>query len=318
MANDSEHFKDHSELAKLGAYPVTGNRWKKGAEEFLPLYEGKIVQSYDHRASDIVIAENNVFRPGQGARIHEDLHKDPNRGPVPRYYVDANVTPWTWPTDWCLAVKDVTSVTNARTFIAAMIPMAAAGHTLPLIIPAKDEDVVTRKRSYVCAAPLLVANFNSIVLDYLARQKVHGNHLAWYLIEQLPTLGQESYSTAFGKKNAADIVRENVLALTYTAHDMAPFARDLGYVDESGTVQPPFIWDEEDRAHRRAKLDALYFHLYGITDHTDVSYIFSTFPIVEREDNESWGRYLSRDLTLAYMNALAAGDPDIRIVLPSA
>ena len=28
--------------------------------------------------------------------------------------------------------------------------------------------------------------------------------------------------------------REAVLELTYTAHDMAPFARDMGYVDEGG------------------------------------------------------------------------------------
>ena len=42
-------------------------------------------------------------------------------------------------------------------------------------------------------------------------------------------------------------------------------------------------------------------------------YIFSTFPIVEREDNSAHGRYLSRDLCLAYINALAVGDPEANI-----
>ena len=33
-----------------------------------------------------------------------------------------------------------------------------------------------------------------------------------------------------------------------------------------------------------------------------------TFPIVRREDEAAFGSYRTRDLVLAYMNALAAGD----------
>ena len=115
---------------------------------------------------------------------------------------------------------------------------------------------------------------------------------------------------AFGPKTAAEIVRECVLELTYTAHDMAPFARDMGYVDENRTVKPPFIWDEARRLRLRAKLDAVYFHLYGITDRDDVRHIYSTFPIIERQEKAEYDQYLSRDLCLAYINALAAGDPE--------
>ena len=67
----------------------------------------------------------------------------------------------------------------------------------------------------------------------------------------------------------------------------------------------------------RARLDALYFHLYGI-GRDDADYILSTFPIVERHDRAAHGRYLTRDLILAWMNALAAGEPDATIVLPAA
>jgi hypothetical protein len=54
----------------------------------------------------------------------------------------------------------------------------------------------------------------------------------------------------------------------------------------------------------------MYFHLYGINNRSDVRYIYSTFPIVEREEGTKWGSFRSRDLCLAYMNALAAGHPD--------
>ena len=84
---------------------------------------------------------------------------------------------------------------------------------------------------------------------------------------------------------------------------MAPFARDLGY---DGA---PFQWDEEDRRHRRARLDAIYFLLYGIGK-DDAAYILDTFPIVKRDDEAQFGRYLTKDLILAYMNAVAAGDMD--------
>ena len=42
---------------------------------------------------------------------------------------------------------------------------------------------------------------------------------------------------------------------------------------------------------------------------------YSTFPIVEREETTAYGTYRSRDLCLAWMNALTAGDPDAEIVL---
>ena len=94
---------------------------------------------------------------------------------------------------------------------------------------------------------------------------------------------------------------------------MAPFARDMGHTKRSGKVEPPFTWDEGRRLNLRAKLDAVFFHLYGVTDRQDVRYIYSTFPIVERQEKEAYGCYRSRDLCLAWMNALAADDPDTDI-----
>ena len=149
------------------------------------------------------------------------------------------------------------------------------------------------------------------------RQKAQSTHLNWYIVEQLPVVPPSRYEAVrFGPKTAEKIVREAVLELTYTAHDMAPFARDMGYVDELGKVKPPFAWDEPRRLHLRAKLDALFFHLYGVTDRDDIRYIYSTFPIVERKEKASYGGvYRSCELCLAWMSALAAGEPDVEIKL---
>ncbi|MAM55911.1 MAG: restriction endonuclease, partial [Salinicola sp.] len=317
MANDSGEFRTEDELqGGEGAWPVGSGQYGSASGRWLPLYEGKMVQAFDHRAADIVVAKDNVFRPGQGKDLNAEEHGDPTRTPRPRYWVQFKGEVWDAPSDWCLAFKDVTSVTNTRTTIATMIPKVGAGHTLPVLFPKEG----TPPDSYKEVAPLALANLNSIPFDFVARQKVHGNHLAWYQLEQMPVIPPTAYARSFGPKAAAEIVREAVLELTYTAHDMAAFARDMGYVDDTGEVLPPFLWDEERRLHLRAKLDALYFILYGIYDpdnaaqsREDIRYIYSTFPIVERQETAQWGSYRSRDLALAWINALMAGQPDAEV-----
>ena len=58
---------------------------------------------------------------------------------------------------------------------------------------------------------------------------------------------------------------------------------------------------------RIARLDALFFHLYGIK-RDDAEYILETFPIVREQDEKAHGRFLTKDLVLAYLNAVEAGD----------
>ena len=155
-----------------------------------------------------------------------------------------------------------------------------------------------------------------MVFDFATRQKIQGQTLNLFILEQLPVVPPERYETVrFGPKTAADILREVVLELTYTAHDMEPFALDMGHVDEVGDVLPPFRWDEDRRLHLRAKLDAVFFHMYGVTNRDDVRYVYSTFPIVEREEEKAHGCYRSREICLAWINALAAGNPDAEISL---
>jgi len=296
MANDSHLFRTSGQLEAEGFYPVEGNRWRKGADVYVALYEGKMVQAFDHRAASIVNRDGNLFRPGQPDRTLDEEHRDPAFSPRPRYWVNQQNSPAAKRFGWFLAFKDITASTNVRTMIAGIVPQVGCGHTLPVLIPAEDG---FDGASTAC----LLANLNSFCFDYVVRQKVQGTHLTWYTVEQLPIIAPSGYDATFGNTTARELVRHHVLRLTYTAHDLAPFAHDLGYDG------PPFIWNEEERRHLRARLDALYFHIYGIT-RDDAAYILSTFPIIRREDEARFGTSRTRDLILAYMNALTAGDPD--------
>ena len=272
----------------------------------MPLYEGKMVQAFDHRAASIFVNPEKPYRPAKPVPATLDQHQDPDWLPDPRYWIPISECGWTSNSGWVLGFKEITAPTNVRTFIASLFPTAAFGNKVPILKPE------TASRSEW----LLAANLNATVFDYVTRQKVQGQTLNLFIVEQLPVVPARYYETiCFGPKTAGQVVRDGVLELTYTAHDMAPFARDMGYVDEVGQVKPPFSWNEERRLYLRSKLDAVFFHLYGVTNRDDVRYIYSTFPIVERQETNTYGRFYSRDLCLAWVNALAAGEPDAEIML---
>ena len=305
MTNDSHLFRTREELEEQeGAYPIGGNRFSSPSGDWVPLYEGKMVQAFDHRAAGIVINPENQHRPAQPKPATLEQHQDPDWLPDSQFWVPASKCGWIAGPDWVLGFKEITAPTNVRTFIASLLPTVGFGNKVPILKPKADG-----RDEW-----LLAANFNAIILDFVVRQKVQGQTLNLFIVEQLPVVPPERYEAVrFGRKTAGMIVREAVLELTYTSHDMAPFARDIGHVDKAGKVKPPFTWDEARRLHLRAKLDAVFFHLYDVTDREDVRYIYSTFPIVEHQEKGAYGCYRSRELCLAWMNALAAGDPDADI-----
>ena len=294
MTNDSHLFRTRRELENEGYYPVEGNRWKKGEELYLPLYQGRMIHQFDHRANSVRVNPESTHNPYLSEEVTEEQHIDPNFLPQSEYWVPAEDVELTMPRNsgWTLGFRDIARPTDVRTVIASIVPWAGFGNKVPLFVGSDS-----------LVAACLVANLNSICLDFVARQKIQGTSVNLYILEQLPVIAPEDYDRQFGATTARELVRDHVLRLTYTANDMAPFARDLGYEG------PPFIWDANERRHLRARLDALYFHLYGLS-RDDAGYILSTFPIVRAQDEKEFGAYRTRDLILAYMNALAAGDTD--------
>lgn len=309
MTNDSNLFKDRSALETAGCYPVMGNRFRKGKTDYLPLYEGKMVQAFDHRAANIEINPNNIHRPAQTLDTTPEQHADPDWSPNPQFWVAESEIDWPAGLEWALGFKDVTSPTNIRTMIAAVIPVAAVGNTLPLLMPdTKTLGKANAVAAYKRFAPLLLANFNSFAYDYLARQKVQGQHLNWYIVEQIPVVPETKYGAVIAGRAIGDLVKEEVLRLTFTAWDLATFAQDMGYTGE------PFPWNDEDRRHRRARLDALYFRLYGVSQ-AEVEAILDTFPAVRAKDERAFGGFRTKDLVLGYLRAFEAGDVESRIEL---
>ena len=219
MTNDSHLFRTTAQLEAEGFYPVEGNRWKRGEELYLPLYEGKMVQAFDHRAASVVVNPENLKRPAQPRETTFGEHVDPNWLPDPQFWVSIDAAKWPEGLGGTVAFKHVTAPTNVRTMIACVAPRAGFGNSLPILLPsskANDEMQAYKKSSY-----LLAANLNAFAFDFVTRQKVQGQNLNWFVVEQLPVIAPADYDRAFGATTARDLVRDHVLRLTYTAHDMA-------------------------------------------------------------------------------------------------
>ncbi len=314
MTNDSHRFRTATQLEDDGFYPVQGNRWKRGQDLYLPLYQGRMIQHFDHRASSVRINLESTHNPYLSEETSEKQHCDASFLPRSQYWVpESEIEPRFPKCGYTLGFRDIARPTDVRTAIAALVPLAGYGNTIPLLLSdghgsASNASSADGDELDAGHASLLAANINALCLDFVARQKAQGTHLNWYIVEQLPVLAPDTYHRPFGDRTAADLVQDHVLRLTYTAHDMAPFARDLGHHG------PPFPWDEEQRRHLRARPDALYFHLYGL-NREDAAYIISTFPIIQRQDEAEFGHYRTKALVLAYMNALAAGDTEARMAL---
>jgi hypothetical protein len=311
MTNDSGLFRTRAELEADGWYPVEGNRWRKGEQVCLPLYVGRMIRHYDHRAASVVVNPDNVHNVAGSEALPVEAKKDPNYLPTPQYWVAAkHVSRPDHPCEWAIGFRDVARVTDERTIIAAAVPALCAGNKLPFLLGSG-----LGRGEYATLAPLLLAQLNSFVLDYVARQKIQSTNANWYIVEQFPVLPPERFEDTLGGRKIGDFVRQEVLRLSYTAVDLAPMARDLRSAGVGGDPEAdPFPWDEEDRRHRLARLDAIFFHLYGIDRH-DAAYILDQFPIVQREDQQTHGRYFTKDLILAYMNAVAVGDLETRVTV---
>jgi hypothetical protein len=281
MSNDSHLFRTREQLEAEG-FTLRGNHFFRGEEEYVPLYEAKMMHQYNHRFGDYAMKAPGS-QDTELPRIPPERLADPNYVVLPRYWVRRQDLPDLGGRQWLLGFRDITNATNERTAIFAVLPPVGVGNNLPIMSLAQP------------CAPLL-ACIDSLAFDYLTRQTVAGVHMNFFLVQQLAVLPPTAFTTAHQA-----FLTPRVLELTYTAWDLAGFARDLGYDG------PPFRWDEERRFLIRCELDALYFHLYGIA-REDVDYILDTFPIVRRKDEEVYGEYRTKRVILEIYDAMAEAE----------
>ncbi|WP_411852266.1 Eco57I restriction-modification methylase domain-containing protein [Stenotrophomonas sp. LGBM10] len=265
-------------------------------ERSVPLYEAKLIHQFDHRWA--------TYSDDSNSRVVTAAERaDPKFLVTPRYWVDERevakrLAEKEWSHRWVMGWRDVTGAEKIRTMIADVMPWSGVGHTLPLFMT----DHSPRH------AAALLANFDSLALDYVARVKVGGTHLTYGYLKQFPVLPPVRYTEV-----DLNFIVPRVLEMTYTANDLKAWAQDLGHDGE------PFIFDPERRAILRAELDAYYARLYGLT-RDELRYILDpshvlgedypseTFRVLKKSELREFGEYRTRNLVLRELDRMTLAE----------
>ena len=223
---------------------------------------------------------------------------------------------------------------DERTVIVSVVPRSAVNHKLPLLTSDHDP---------TC----LIANLNTLVFDYCARQKLGGTDLTYFYVKQFPILPPDAYTTADLR-----FIVPRVAELVGTAWDIQPFLDDVWsradptlqkvildqweanrletgghaatppdwYVERKGLwPRPPFKWKASRRAALRAELDAYYARLYEL-NLEDLQFILDpqaalgadypseTFRVLKEKEVTKFGEYQTQRLVLEAWSRLQRGE----------
>jgi len=308
MSNDSHLFRTANQLESSG-FKLVGNRFLKGSELYLPLYEAKMIWHFDHRFGTYegVDSRTSTHLPTPD----EYQHADPSFLSQPWYWVSAEEVEnrlGNWNRGWLLGFRNITNATNERTAIFCMLQKVGVGHSLPLIFSKM------KSPNLVC----LISNFTALVFDWIVRQKLGGVNMTFNYVNQFPILASYLYD----EQNSRLFITPRALELIYTSWDIKSFADDMwknsgdelkkaiynqwednsretgGHTWElpdwiaaypeietdpsKGIPFPPFKWDEKRRSRLKAELDAYYARLYGL-NRKQLRYILDPADLTKRE-----------------------------------
>ncbi len=234
-----EFFYKEQDLLNLGA-TYTQNRYIQGNNIFIPMYEGKMAYIYDHR-----------YATYDGVSSFIDFNKASAETPKTEFWTfltetENRLARLGWNQKWLFGIRRVTRNTDERTLIGSVIPRVGVTYGLYLITSPQ-----------ITTFSLLIANFNSLVLDYICRNFLSQPSLTLGVIKQLPVLPPDRYS-----QNDINYITPRVLELTYTAWDIKPFADDLwnptrsqSEVEGSKTETDSILTQASDKKQLKFALD---------------------------------------------------------------
>ena len=234
MTNDSKLFVARDKAEAQGFRPDVYGRWvNEAGEVLLPLYEGRMIGQFDFSQKGWVSGK------GRGAVWREialeEKHVEPQflmrqedafsgRAAVPFKTVMMNIG----------------SATNRRSLFAAPVPDWPANHSLAVLNPSAEADVLDLSQA-LC----------SYTYDWVLRNRLGGLNISWFVLEETP-LPRERGGRAL------------VAALAGTGLAMAAALQYAG-------KRRPAITPHE-RLRLRAMLDAIVAALYGL-DRDDFAWI---------------------------------------------
>lgn len=292
MASDAGSFKRADQLAEAD---FNGWSYAQNNTALLPLYEGKMISHYDHRFGTYRNATQAQINKGTLPQVSDEDHDEAeDLEPLARYWVEKSSVDSAlcekWSEEWILGWRDITHARTERSFVPSVIPKSAVGHTLLIAFPDTSHKIWN-----------MHATWSSIIFDYLARQKLSGTHMTYFIVKQIACPPPDTFEAVAPWDEGlslADWLRPYVLELSYTSKLMKPYALFLG---DQGT---PFRWLSDRRALLRAELDGAFLHLYKVQRH-EAEYILDSFSIVRKYEERDLKEFRTKRLVLEAYDRMA-------------
>ena len=268
---------------------------KERFEGAVPLYIGKFISNFDDRFETFDLEKN-----GKKVNRYVSENEKTNSYEInPEYWVDHKDVNEQWlkkgyNNPWVLGFRDVASPTNERTLITSVVNASFAfSNKLPLVLLNKND---TR------LAACLMANFNSLVTDYLVRIKAPSSNVNFFILKQTPILPPDTYSEK---------------EIEFIASRVAKLTRNHESINKVWlTDYPEYTFGtDESRLETRAELDAIYARKYGLTrdelefvldpsEAESPEYPSVTFPGLKKNEIKLYGEFRTRRLVLEAFDKL--------------
>ena len=278
---------------------------RKHQDGYVPLYEGKLFHQFDNRWA--TFDKVNSKQEPVERDVTQSEKEDSTYKIQPRYWLNSkevkakfldkkNKSLW-WTESWMMAFRKISRATDERTVISTVLPSEyAIGDGAPIFLPTKKH-----KDQYLCSC--LLANVNSLIVDFICRIKQSGANLNIFIFKQLPILKPEQYT-----RDDICFIVPRVALLTRNSVEI----NDI-WLTKYASYQ---FQKSEERLQIRAELDAYFAHLYGLTrdelryilDPSDVmgeNFHSVTFPGLKANEKKKFGEYLTQRLVLEVYDELA-------------
>ncbi|MEZ8218210.1 hypothetical protein B0813_001747 [Candidatus Fervidibacteria bacterium JGI MDM2 SSWTFF-3-K9] len=245
-------------------------------DEYVPLYEGKMVHQFDPAAKAYVSGEGHrqTWRP---LNWHEKHLK-------PHFFVSRQLFAALLPEQvrFRAGFGNVAASTNERTLQASIIPKnSPCGHKVTTI---------TLQPSDSRLHLLWVSLANGLVCDFIVRNKVVVQNLDFWVMSQLP-MPRLSPEDGLGRELVVLAARLNCVipelaelweevAKRYPEAMHSKWQLPDEQTPEDLKAKLPVL-DPTERQFLRARIDALVADAYGLSVQ-EFAYILSTFPLLDR------------------------------------
>lgn len=278
--------------------------------ELLPLYEGKMFTFYNHRYASVRYVPERHTRSFQSVVSKNSELEDPFFSVKSQFYLPNKILEKRlfnhWKRKWLICVKNVTSATNERTVVGAILPFVPTSYAIRTILG----EPLTGKQG-AC----FLAIINSFNYDWLIRQFLPGLNLQDNITKQSPFPDPEIFKSPplWTSEVLENWISDRCLELTYTSWGLRSFALDCSYEG------PPFRWDTERRRLLKAELDAGIFHTYRLK-RDDVDYILNSFSSLSKRECNQFGFFRTHhDIIEVYDrmdHAIRTGKPFVSFLDP--